>query len=292
MKGFVELGDTFDQMRVQRLRHQLADHPLMTTQSLADLALRLDPEFVRFHDGERSVATNMSTLLYTDPTRDSLRKAIDNLHKARAFVQLINIRSDPAYAALLDELHAELLTFLPARDRPLINRDASAFLASPRSVTPFHLDHEQNFLCHLRGPKTFYVWDHRDRSVISERALETFYRVGKLRDPIYQADVEPKAQVFVLEPGDCIFMPMGSPHAAVTGDDVTATFSLLMNTRSSYDIVETYRVNHVLRRIGLSPRPVGTSPATDSFKAHTLEAARAVRDLARFRRHERRLQWY
>jgi len=290
--GFVELGGTFDQMKVQRLRHQLAGHPLMTTESLAELALRIDPDYVRFHDGERSVATNMTSLLHTDPTRESLRKAIANLHKAKAFVQLINIRSDPAYRALLDEVFADVLPWFPARDRQLLNRDAAAFLASPGSVTPFHLDHEQNFLCHIRGAKTFYVWDHRDRSVISERALETFYRVGKLRDAIYQADVEPKAQVFVLEPGDCIFMPMGSPHAAVTGDDVTATFSLLMNTRSSYDMVETYRVNHVLRRIGLSPRPVGDSPATDSFKAHTLEAARAVRDLARLRRHERRLQWY
>jgi hypothetical protein len=290
--GYVELGDAFDQMKVQRLRHQLVGHPLMTAQSIADLALRIDPDYVRFHDGERSVATNMTSLLRTDPTRDGLRKAIGNLHKTRAFVQLINIRSDPAYRALLDELHAELLPFLPARDRALINRDASAFLASPRSVTPFHLDHEQNFLCHLSGPKTFYVWDHRDRSVISERALETFYHIGKLRDAIYQPDVEPRAQVFELQPGDCIYMPMGSPHAAVTGDDITATFSLLMNTRSSYDMVETYRVNHVLRRIGLSPRPVGTSPSTDSFKAHTVEAARTVRDLARFRRHERRLQWY
>jgi len=290
--GYVELGDTFDQMRVQRLRHQLAGHPLMTTESLAALALRIDPDYVRFHDGERSVATNMGTLLHTDPTREGLRKAIANLHKAKAFVQLMNVRSDPAYRALLDELHAELVPFLPSRDRDLVNRDASAFLASPRSVTPFHLDHEQNFLCHLRGAKTFYVWDHDDRSVISERALETFFRIGKLRDPIYQADVEPKAQVFALQPGDCIFMPMGSPHAAVTGDDITATFSLLMNTRSSYDMVETYRVNHVMRRFGLSPRPVGDSPTTDSLKAHTLEAVRAVRDLARLRRRERRLQWY
>ena len=290
--GYVELGESFDQMKVQRLRHQLAGHPLMNAQSLADLALRIDPDYVRFHDGERSVATNMSSMLHTDPTRDSLRKAIDNLHKARAFVQLINIRSDPAYAALLDEIHAELLPFLPARDRPLINRDASAFLASPRSVTPFHLDHEQNFLCHLRGPKTFYVWDHRDRNVISEGALEIFYRVGKLRDSIYQPDVEPRAQVFELQPGDCIYMPMGAPHAAVTGDDITATFSLLMNTRSSYDLVETYRVNHVMRRFGLSPRPVGDSMVSDSFKRHMLGAARVMRDLARGRRHERRLQWY
>jgi hypothetical protein len=289
---FVELDDTFDQMQIQRLRHQLADHPLMTTQSLADLALRIDPEFVRFHDGERSVATNMGTMLRTDPTRESLRKAIDNLHKAKAFVQLINIRSDPTYRALLDELHDALLPFLPARDRTLINRDASAFLASPRSVTPFHLDHEQNFLCHLRGPKTFYVWDHRDRSVISERALEIFYRVGKLRDPIYQPDVEPKALAIDLQPGDCVYMPMGSPHAAVTGDDITATFSLLMNTHSSFDVVETYRANHVLRRFGLSPRPVGDSWVRDSFKRHTLGAARMVRNLARGRSSERRLQWY
>ena len=72
--------------------------------------------------------------------------------------------------------------------------------------------------------------------MISEDALEIFYRVGKLRDAIYQPDVEPRAQVFELQPGDCIYMPMGSPHAAVTGDDITATFSLLMNTRSSYDL--------------------------------------------------------
>src|SRR5215813_5867460 len=289
---FVSLDDTFDQMKIKRLRHQLAGHPLMTTESLAALAMRIDPEFVRFHDGERSVATNMSTLLHTDPTRESLRKAIDNLHKTKAFVQLINIRSDPTYRALLDELHEALLPFLPSRDRALINRDASAFLASPRSVTPFHLDHEQNFLCHLRGPKTFYVWDHRDRSVISERSLEVFYREGKLRDAIYQPDVEPKATVVELTPGDCIYMPMGSPHAAVTGDGITATFSLLMNTHSSYDMVETYRVNHVLRRFGLSPTPVGDSPVRDSLKRRTLGVARTVRDLARGRRHERRLQWY
>src|SRR5439155_6093910 len=173
--------------------------------------------------------------------------------------------------------------YVPERDRSLINRDASAFLASPRSVTPFHLDHEQNFLCHIRGPKTFYVWDHRDRSVIGERALETFYRVGKLRDPIYQPDVEPKALVIDLQPGDCVYMPMGSPHAAVTGDDITATFSLLMNTHSSFDPVETYRVNHVLRRFGLSPTPVGDSPVRDSLKRRTLEARRRMRDLTRGR---------
>src|SRR5262249_7944529 len=159
--------------------------------------------------------------------------------------------------------------------------DAAAFLASPGSVTPFHLDHEQNFLCHIRGAKTFHVWDHRDRDVVTERALEIFYRERKLREVVYQPEMQPKALSIELATGDCLFMPMGSPHAASTGSDITVTVSILMNTQSSFDLVETYRVNHVMRNLGLSPAPVGDSQVRDSLKRHTLEAVRRVRNLAR-----------
>jgi cupin-like protein len=287
------IDSSFDQLKIGRLRHQLADHPLMTTQSLAELALRLDPEYVRFHDGERRVGTDMGTMLRTDDhTRRHLHKAIDNLHKARAFVQILNVRSDPAYRALIDDFLDEISQFLPPRDRQLLNRDSAAFLASPGSVTPFHLDHEQNFLCHIRGAKTFQVWDHRDRSVVTERALEIFYREGKLREVVYQPEMQAKAQSIELTPGDCLFMPMGSPHAASTGGDITVTISILMNTQSSFDLVETYRANHVMRSLGLSPAPVGDSQVRDTLKRHTLEAVRRVRNLARGRTTERRVQWY
>ena len=290
---FTDLDGSFDQLKIRRLRHQLADHPLMTTESLAELALRLDPEFVRFHEGERRVSTNMGTMLRTDDhDRRRLRNAIDNLHEAKAFVQILNVRSDPAYRALIDGFLDEVAQLLPPRDRQLLNRDAAAFLASPGSVTPFHLDHEQNFLCHIRGAKTFHVWDHRDRSVVTERALEIFYREGKLREVVYHPDMQPKAQSFELTPGDCLFMPMGSPHAASTGRDITVTVSILLNTQSSFDLVETYRANHLLRSLGLSPAPVGDSQVRDSLKRHTLEAARRVRNFARGRGTERRVQWY
>jgi hypothetical protein len=289
---FVDIEGTFDQFRIAQLRHQLAGHPLMTTESLAQLALRIDPDYVRFHDGERRFSTDMDEMLRTDRTRKSLRKAIDNLHKASAFVQIINVRSDPAYRALLDELFEQVLPFLPVRDRQLLNRDAAAFLASPGSTTPFHLDHEQNFLCHIRGEKTFYVWDHRDRTVVSERSLEIFYREGVLRGTTYHPELQRKALAVALTPGDCIYMPMGSGHAASTGNDITVTFSVLMNTQSSFEQVETYRANYVLRKLGLSPTPVGDSWVRDSLKHRTLGAARLVRDLARGRSRERRLQWY
>jgi cupin-like protein len=290
--GLIDIDATFDQRRLQRLRHQLAAHPLMTTQCLAELALRMDPEHVRFHDGERRLGTQMTDLLLTDPTRQRLRRAIDNLHKATAFVQILNVRSDPAYRLLIDELFDEVLPCLPPRDRQLFNRDAAAFLASPGSMTPFHLDHEQNFLCHIRGAKTLYVWDHRDRRVVSERALEIFYREGTLREASYQPAMQAHAQAFELTPGDCVYMPMGSPHAVSTGREITVTFSALMNTRSAFETVETYRANHVLRGLGLSPTPVGDSRARDSLKRHTVSAVRRVRNFARGRRGERRLHWY
>jgi ribosomal protein L16 Arg81 hydroxylase len=288
----IDIGVAFDQMRFSRLRHQLAGHPLMTPNSLADLAMRLDPAHVRFHEGERTVGTHMGNMLTNDPTRRSLRNTLDNLHRAKAFVQLVNVRSDPAYRALIDELLDEALTFLPARDRMLLNRDAAAFLASPGSVTPFHLDHEQNFLCHISGPKTFYVWDHRDRTVVSERALEIFYHEGKLREVVYDPAIQPRAHAVELQPGDCLYMPMGSPHAASTGNDITVTISILMNTPSSFDQVETYRANYVMRRLGMTPAPVGDSQVRDSLKRQALGAARRVRNLARGRTTERRLQWY
>jgi len=290
--SLIDIDGQFDQMKFSRLRHQLADHPLLTVDSLAALALRLDPAHVRFHEGERRVGTHMGDMLTNDPTREGLRRTLDNLYNAKAFVQLVNVRSDPAYRKVIDELLDEALPFLPPRDRRLLNRDSAAFLASPRSVTPFHLDHEQNFLCHIRGPKTFYVWDHRDRTVVNERALETFYNGGKLRDVVYDPSMQPKAHAVELQPGDCLYMPMGAPHAASTGDDVTVTVSILMNTQTSFDQVQTYRANSVMRRLGLSPAPVGDSVVRDSLKRHTLGAVRRMRNLARGRASERRLQWY
>jgi hypothetical protein len=87
-------------------------------------------------------------------------------------------------------------------------------------------------------------------------------------------------------------MPMGSPHAASTGNDITVTFSILFNTHTSYEMVETYRANFMMRRLGLSPTPVGDNPMRDTLKRRTLGAARRVRNLTLGRTSERQMRWY
>jgi hypothetical protein len=114
----LDVDGRFDQMKFCHLRHQLAGHPLMTVESLAALALRLDPAHVRFHEGERTVGTHMGDMLTNDPTRQSLRRTLDNLHNAKAFVQIVNVRSDPDYRAMIDEV----LVFLEGRTNEVIGR--------------------------------------------------------------------------------------------------------------------------------------------------------------------------
>jgi hypothetical protein len=284
--SLVDLPGAFDTSRIVKLRHQLASHPLMTTESLAALALRVDPRNVRLHDGERDLSGNMSELLISDPTRQSLRNALDNLDRSKAFIQVSNVRSDLLYAPLVEAFIDEVVRYLPGQQRELVHRDAAVYLASPESMTPFHVDQEETFLCHIRGPKTLWVWSHLDRSVLSERALETFFREGTLREIVYRPEVQPRAKELELQPGDAVFMPTGAPHAAMTGADVTVSFSVLFNTPGSMETVETFRANHLLRRLGLNPPPVGHSPMQDALKRHGMVALRRLVELATGRKLE------
>ena len=39
---------------------------------------------------------------------------------------------------------------------------ARIFVSSPGAVTPFHMDHEHNFILQIRGNKKLYTWDPMD----------------------------------------------------------------------------------------------------------------------------------
>jgi hypothetical protein len=285
MKHLEEVAP-FDQTAVRRVHHELAQHPLMTAERLGEFAMRQEPQYVRFHDGRREIGTDFGAVLTTDPARRSLQRALDNLDAkdAGVFVQINCLRLDPEYGALIDAFLDEIDRALPPRERGLLYRDASAFLASPGSVTPYHLDHEQNVLLHMHGPKTLYVWDGHDRSIVPYDQLEAFYANGS--QVPFRPDLANRGQSFHLQPGDGVYMPAGSPHAVQTGGGVTVTFSMLFVTRASMRTIETFKANHAFRGLGLSPSPVGAKPAQDEVKRQTYRALRVVKAAMKARRPE------
>jgi hypothetical protein len=281
---FLEDSAPLDQFAIRPIRHRLAAHPLMTVEKLIELALRHDPRYVRFHDGARELGTSFGDVLSTDPGRKALRKAIDNLGTTRTFVQILRIPLDPEYGPVIGAFLDEVDGMLPARDRGLINRDAAAFLASPGSVTPYHLDHEQNFLCHIAGPKRFSLWDGRDRAIVEEGPLEDFY--AQATAVPYRKELAARSQVFDLQPGDGVYMPMGTPHAVETGPGITLTFSMLFNSRATMRQIETFKANHAFRKLRLSPSRVGARPVEDEVKRRTYLALRAAKAVMQGRRPE------
>ena len=66
--------------------------------------------------------------------------------------------------------------------RPVVEREQGTifnvngfiFISAPPSVTPFHIDRENNFFLQVQGQKKITVFDYMDRELVSGRAVEEF----------------------------------------------------------------------------------------------------------------------
>ena len=80
------------------------------------------------------------------------------------------------------------------------------------------MDHESNFLFQIGGEKEVNLFDPADRSVLSEREIETFY-IGELNALRYRDEIQSKAMVYQLKPGQAVHHPPMAPHWVRNGSD-------------------------------------------------------------------------
>ncbi|MBL8344480.1 MAG: cupin-like domain-containing protein [Rubrivivax sp.] len=190
------------------------------------------------------------------------------MESSNSWVKLNNVADlDADYAALLDECVDEISN-LSGRDlrRHLTLAQFTVFCSSPGSVTPYHIDHETNFLCQIAGEKEVCLWDPRDRGILSEREIERFY-TGEINAARYREDLEPKARRFDLRPGLGVHQPPNAPHWVRTGASASITVSVNLSHKDIDRRAHVYQVNHLLRKAGLSPRPPGQSAWVDGVKS-------------------------
>jgi hypothetical protein len=72
--------------------------------------------------------------------------------------------------------------------------------------------------------------------------------------------------VFHLVPGLGGYMPQTAPHAVENGPGVSVTLSVTYLTDATRRRALLHRANHLLRRRGISPTPVGKLPVVDAVK--------------------------
>jgi len=271
---WVEDPAAFATDRVGRIRHNFHQHPLMQLPALAGLAQRLFPlGKCRFVTPGITAASQFS---HTRTPHDGsgIDEVFGRIEQPGAWVALYNVEADPAYAAFLAEVQAAVQP-LVAREQPgIFNVGGFIFISAPPSVTPFHMDRENNFWLQVQGSKTLHVWDHTDREVAAARDVEEFVLYGSLERVRLQEGFLPRSHAVDAGPGDGVYFPATSPHMTRSeadwvrpGDAVSISIGTVFYSDVTRRHARVHQLNQVLRRFGARPTPPGESPLVDHLKA-------------------------
>lgn len=263
----------FDPWRIQAVTHRLRGHPLLEPDALLDLARRLEARrSVRSHAATATAGTSFADAPTLHPNPRGAATTLADLAHAKAWMSLLNVQADPVHRALVDEVLDAVRPLVEAVDPGMCYRGGWIFVSSPGAVTPFHIDHEHNFILQVRGRKRLYTWDPFDRVVVPEEGLELFHERHSRERVRWDEAFRARARVFDLEPGLGGYMPSTSPHMVENGPEPSVTVSFTYYTDATRRRELLYRGNAALRRMGVSPAPVGASRWRDAGKALALGA--------------------
>jgi hypothetical protein len=237
------------------VRHQLTEHPAFSFERLLELSRRLPQELVEYNAGDLSLTQDPKL---TPRTGLSIDETIRRINEARSWMVLKRVERDAEYGRILDECLDHVLPFAPR----MRQRQAFVFISSPGSVTPYHIDHEYNFLLQIRGTKHMTIFD---RSVLEEETIERFYR-GEHRNLVFDEKQAGAGRTFELQPGEGVHVPVNAPHYVKNGPEASVSFSITFRTPEGDRRSSVYRVNERIRALGIAPRPVGQMPLVDRAK--------------------------
>jgi len=263
----------FTPWAISAVTHRLCGHPLLNIDALVELGQRLEArKLVRTHSDQATAGSSFSDAPNLHPNRRGAAATLAGIAEAHAWMSLLNVQADPIYRRLVDEVLDSIKPMIDQHDPGMCFRGGWIFVASPGAVTPFHIDHEHNFILQIAGRKRVYVWDPFDREVVSERALELFHERNSREKIVWDESFRSRARVFDLEPGQGGYMPSTAPHMVENGSEPSITMSFTYYTDSTRRRELLYRGNDKLRRMGIEPRPVGASALADGGKALMLGA--------------------
>jgi hypothetical protein len=238
-----------------QIKHDLVAHPAFALERLVELARKLPADAVEYNAGDLPITQDPTK---TPRTGLSIEETIQRITDCKSWMVLKRVEVDPTYAKILDDCLDQIAPLAPG----MRTRRAFIFISSPGSVTPYHIDHEYNFLLQIRGTKAMTIFDP---SVLSEEAIERFYR-GEHRNLVFDQSHAERAQTFELTPGDGVHVPVNAPHYVLNGPAASVSFSITFRTPQGDRRSAVYQVNDRIRRLGLVPRPVGKTPLVDRTK--------------------------
>jgi hypothetical protein len=257
-----------------KFQHTLLGHPALSLENLARAIPALPRGSVMYSKGLLKNGDDFETTFSKRPEDRSIEETIENIRVSDSYIMVSSPERDASFAPLRDQLLADVEALMRKRGvgKVAINPTLFLFIASPNSITPFHIDRYSTFLLQFRGSKQVSVFPPWDERVLTSQACEDYVSYQNTRLP-WSEDKESLATKFDFRPGDALHIPFVAGHHVRNGsDDVSISMSIIFNTRESQAWRGALNFNHrarrVLSRVGVSPTPVGASAWRDAAKSH------------------------
>ncbi len=256
-----------------KFHHTLMGHPALELGNLARVIPALPKGQVMYSARQLQNGDDFESTFRTRPESQTIEETIENIRVSDAYIMVNSPQVDASFAPVYQQLIADVESLMHTRGlgREAITPKLFLFIASPNSVTPFHLDRYSTFLMQFRGSKHVTVSQPWDDRVVSARDCENYVSYVNTHLP-WTPEKDAFATTYTFTPGDALHIPFVSGHHVRNGaDDVSISMSIIFNTaqtmawRSALNFNQ--RARKVLRHVGLGPAPVGHRPLSDSVKA-------------------------
>ena len=270
------LSSGFDREHFE-ITHSLAEHPLLQIPELMELADRTKktrPGGI-YYDAGKDIRVDQRWDQM--PAKQfSVVETMERIETCGAWLLFKDVQNDPKYKIFLgkgwEAIKSKIDRNLQSR---ILREDSLIFVTSPKRVATYHIDRECSFLLQIRGTKTIHIFDRADREVLPEEEIERFWTVDN-NAPIYKPQFQARATSYKLRPGNGVHIPVNCPHWVENDDNVSVSLNVNVQFKDTLR-ANTYRANHALRRLGLTPRPPGQSPSVDYLKSHSMVAVVAAK---------------
>lgn len=141
------------------------------------------------------------------PEGRDIDEVFRRIEESGSWVALYHVETHPAYKKFLDEVTDCFRPLIEREQSGIFNVGGFIFISAPPSVTPFHIDRENNFWLQIRGRKSLSVWRHSDREAITAADVDRFIVYGSLDNVrLKEGDIGRSCE-FDAGPGEGVYFP-------------------------------------------------------------------------------------
>jgi hypothetical protein len=268
-----------------KFNHSLLGHPALSLENLGRVLPALPAKQVFYSRSTRDTGDDLDRLHQDKPNGLSIEETIENIRTSDSYIMVRSPETDPSFASLHKELLSDVEQMIRASGtgRDALESMLYLFIASPDSVTPFHIDRYSTVLMQFRGSKTMTIYPAWDDRVADPRECEDYVAYSAQRGPARKAQADVHCTAFSFSPGESLHIPFAAGHHVKNGsEDVSISMSIIFTTaeteRLRKAILFNRRARQTLSRFGFQPSTVGQAPWKDSVKAAVQSGAhRAAR---------------